>query len=176
MSPRPRLRRLFPMKRMACLAALLLVIPLPLPHHRVHAQTLPELSEPDGADRKSTDEGFSLMEEGAQLLLRGLFSELEPAFSEMDQALRELAPQLEAIGPQLAEVARMMGDVRNYDMPVMLENGDILIRRTAPLPPGSGLRDLMPSPDQQAPDGQSPDRQSPGLPPGLPGPDGQIEL
>ena len=90
---------------------------------------LPALAE------EPKSEGFSLMEEGAKLVLRGLMTEMEPALDEMDKALNDMQPMLKELGPQLAQLMALMGDVQNYDMPVMLPNGDILIRREAPLPP-----------------------------------------
>ncbi|NGM45367.1 hypothetical protein G5B31_07440 [Rhodobacter sp. SGA-6-6] len=98
------------------------------------------------------DSGTSLMEEGARLLLRGLMTEMEPALDGMAKALEEAKPWLEDLGPQLTELVRLMGDIRNYEMPVMLPNGDILIRRRLDAPP-------------LTPEG-----------PQLPGPNGEIEL
>lgn len=96
--------------------------------------------------------GPSLMEEGAKLFLRGLMSEMEPALDGMAEALEEARPYLEDLGPQLTELVRLMGDIRNYEAPVMLPNGDILIRRRPDAPP-------------MHPEG-----------PKLPGPNGEIEL
>ncbi len=85
------------------------------------------------------EDGFSLMEEGAKLVLRGLMSEMEPALDEMGKALDEVAPALESfgaeIGPKLRQLVALIDDFKNYDAPVMLPNGDILIRRNAPLAP-----------------------------------------
>lgn len=63
--------------------------------------------EPDQA-AEGFAEGLNLLGEGARLMLRGLHS--------------ELAPMLEALGAA-------MDDVNAYEMPEVLENGDILIRR-----------------------------------------------
>jgi hypothetical protein len=85
------------------------------------------------------DEGFSLIEEGAKLVFRGLMTEMEPAMDEMQRAMGEIGPALEGfgdeIGPRLRELVAIIDDFRNYDAPVMLPNGDILIRRNAPLLP-----------------------------------------
>jgi hypothetical protein len=106
------------------------------------------------------DEGFSLMEEGARLVLRGLMTEMQPALDEMGKALDEVGPALEGFGeeirPKIAELIAMIDDFSNYDAPVMLPNGDILIRRNAPAPP------LVPLP------------RLPDTP--VPGPNGEIEL
>jgi hypothetical protein len=87
----------------------------------------------------STDDGFSLMEEGMKLVMRGMMSEMQPALDEMGKALDEAGPALkglgEEIGPKLRQLIALIDDIKNYDAPVMLPNGDILIRRNAPLVP-----------------------------------------
>jgi hypothetical protein len=91
------------------------------------------------------DEGFSLVEEGARMVLRGLMNEMQPAIDEMGKALDEVGPALEGfseeIRPKIAELIAMIDDFGNYDAPVMLPNGDILIRRNAPLVPRPALPD-----------------------------------
>lgn len=82
-----------------------------------------------------TDDGFSLMEEGMKLVMRGLMTEMEPALDEMGKALDQVEPHLRELGPRLQDLVAMIDDIRNYDAPVMLPNGDILIRRNAPLAP-----------------------------------------
>ncbi len=67
-------------------------------------------------------QGFDLLGEGARLLFRGLMAEMEPA-------LQEMGEQLKAMEPMLRSLAEMIGDIRNYDAPEKLPNGDILIRR-----------------------------------------------
>jgi hypothetical protein len=103
------------------------------------------------------DEGFSLVEEGARMVLRGLMNEMQPAIDEMGKALDEVGPALEGfseeIRPKIAELIAMIDDFGNYDAPVMLPNGDILIRRNAPLLPRPAL------PEEP-----------------VPGPNGEIEL
>jgi len=100
---------------------------------------------------KAEDEGFSLMEEGMKLIMRGMMTEMQPALDEMGKALEEVEPHLKELGPKLQQLIALIDDIKNYDAPVMLPNGDILIRRTAP---------LLPKPDA--------------LP--QPGPNGEIEL
>jgi len=64
--------------------------------------------------------GTELLGEGAMMLLRGLMDELEPA-AEGWSSLME-----------------MINDFSAYEMPEMLPNGDIIIRRKEPLAPGTG--------------------------------------
>ena len=99
---------------------------------------------PPALAEEPPEKGFSLIEEGAKLMLRGLMTEMEPALDEMDKALTEMGPMLEDLGPKFAELLKLMGDFRNFDAPVVLENGDILIRRK-PTPPPS--LDPVPGPN-----------------------------
>ncbi|MFP5478981.1 MAG: AAA+ family ATPase [Alphaproteobacteria bacterium] len=98
------------------------------------AQEAPPTPAPE-----AEEDGFSLMEEGAKLLFRGLMTEMQPAIDEMGKAMEEMGPALEGlgeeIGPKIRQLIAMIDDFRNYDAPVMLPNGDILIRRNAPLVP-----------------------------------------
>lgn len=79
-------------------------------------------------DAAPEDEGPSLMERGAELFLRGLMDEVEPGLREMEEALRLMEPELRAL-------MDLVGDLRNYEAPERLPNGDILIRRKADAPP-----------------------------------------
>jgi hypothetical protein len=84
---------------------------------------------------RAEEDGFSLMEEGMKLVMRGMMAEMEPALDEMERALGEIEPKWQELGPKFRELIAMIDDFRNYEAPVMLPNGDILIRRTAPLAP-----------------------------------------
>ena len=109
------------------------------------------------------EDGFSLVEEGAKLVLRGLMTEMQPALDEMGKALDEVGPALEGfsaeVRPKIAQLIAMIDDFKNYDAPVMLPNGDILIRRNAP----------PASPEPLVPLPRLPDTP-------VPGPNGEIDL
>jgi hypothetical protein len=117
----------------------------------------PAFAEEPPVTPEAESEGFSLMEEGMKLVMRGMMEEMQPALDEMGKALDEAGPALQGlgaeIGPKLRQLIVMIDDIKNYDAPVMLPNGDILIRRNAP---------MVPKPDPDA------------LP--QPGPNGEIEL
>lgn len=98
----------------------------------------PALAEDAPAPPKADGEGFSLMEEGMKLIMRGMMTEMQPALDEMGKALDEVEPHLKELGPKLQQLIALIDDIKNYDAPIMLPNGDILIRRTAPLPPKPG--------------------------------------
>lgn len=103
----------------------------------------PLAAQEDGAEVPSGDveQGFSLLEEGAKLLFRGLFDQMGPALEEMQKGLEGLS---EEARPALEALLGMIDDMRNYEAPERLPNGDIIIRRKpdAPLPPD--LRDDNP--------------------------------
>ncbi|MEM1074474.1 MAG: hypothetical protein AAF665_10720 [Pseudomonadota bacterium] len=78
----------------------------------------PSLAE--GVD--DADNGATLMERGAQQFLEGLLKEMEPAWDQM----REFMDQM---GPAMLELMGEIEDWSVYEVPEVLENGDIIIRR-----------------------------------------------
>ncbi len=83
------------------------------------------------ADTHKNDDvgqGLNLVEDGMKQLLRGMIKEMGPA----KENLRAL---LENMGPMMLELQDMIGDVTKYQLPEMLPNGDIIIRRKVPLKP-----------------------------------------
>lgn len=78
---------------------------------------------PQAQDSKSEmSEGFSLLQQGTRLLLEGLMKEL---------------------GPALLELEGRLIDLNAYQVPEVLPNGDIIIRRKVPLDgPDEGEIDL----------------------------------
>ena len=110
--------------------------------------TNPAFAEDAPAAPPAEDDGFSLMEEGMKLVMRGMMTEMQPALDEMGKALDEMEPHLKELGPKLQRLIALIDDIKNYDAPVMLPNGDILIRRNAPLMPKSGPQaDPVPGPN-----------------------------
>jgi hypothetical protein len=73
---------------------------------------------------RELSEGLELLGEGARLLLRGLQTEMEP----MAEGWGVLVEKL--------------GDFSLYQMPEILPNGDIVIRRKEPLTGEEGATDL----------------------------------
>lgn len=91
-------------------------------------------------DDNETDvqDGFSLMEEGAKMLMRGLMSEIEPTLEELRGSLAEMGPVfgefMRELGPDFVELLGDVDDLRNYQAPEFLPNGDIIIRRKPDAP------------------------------------------
>ena len=101
------------MTRIALSLALLLSLGL----SPLAAQEVPPAEPPS-----EVEEGSELLKRGAELLLRGLMDEIEPTLRDMEGALAEMEPAAR-------ELIEMLGDLRNYEPPEKLPNGDILIRR-----------------------------------------------
>jgi len=93
------------------------------------AQEVPA-PEPNGRD--DMEAGRSLVERGAELFLRGLMDEVGPQLDEMQKGLGEAAKEL---GPRLSQLLALIDDVKNYQAPERLPNGDIVIRRAPGAPP-----------------------------------------
>ncbi|MBE1294959.1 hypothetical protein [Phycobacter azelaicus] len=129
------------MKQFACISALCLTC----------------LAAPVAAE-KAEDGGKGLMEKGAEMFWEGLRQEMGPALedlqafaesfaSEVGPSMREFLAQM---GPALAEIASEVEDWSRYEMPEILPNGDIIIRRKPdPAPetpeqpePKAGVTDL----------------------------------
>ena len=72
----------------------------------------------------------SLWDWGMSLFGESLNEELEP-LADMKALLDQLGPN---IAPAMEKLMALVDDMTNYDMPVMLENGDILIRRKPDAP------------------------------------------
>ena len=106
---------------------------------------LPALAqEAAPAEPETSEEGPSLMERGLALFFEGFTQELEPTLDEMGKALEQLGP---AVAPALEQLMALVDDMTNYEMPEMLENGDIIIRRKPEAPPVEPPADAAPGVD-----------------------------
>ncbi len=81
------------------------------------ALTMSPISANAQEENSDLSQGAELLSEGTRLILRGLMDELEPA------------------AEGWARLLEMLNDFSAYEMPEMLPNGDIIIRRKAPLVP-----------------------------------------
>nr|WP_111297965.1 hypothetical protein [Paracoccus saliphilus] len=95
------------------------------------------------------DEGLSLIERGIGMIFRQFWQDAAP---EVEGLTRDLSGTMTRLAPALQDLAVLVDDIRNYDPPERLENGDILIRRRAGAPPpppiGDDLKDLTePAPE-----------------------------
>ncbi len=101
------------------------------------------LSAPATAQEAPEEPGF--LERGLGAIMGQLWGGEDPdATSPLAQ---DLAGALRQMGPVLQDLAAQVDDIRNYQAPERLPNGDILIRRRddAPAPPPLGE---TPRPDE----------------------------
>lgn len=89
----------------------------------------PAVAETEDGD---VGEGFSLLEEGARIIMRSMLDDLGPKLDEMRDGLEGAMSEIE---PHLTELFDMIGDLRNYEAPERLPNGDIILRRKLPEAP-----------------------------------------
>ncbi len=77
-----------------------------------------------------------LFERFAEELMREALRDIQP---ELERFMAELEPELQRlmaeIMPRLQELANRVDSLRHYQMPEMLPNGDIIIRRSPGAPP-----------------------------------------
>ncbi|MFN3662320.1 AAA+ family ATPase [Yoonia sp.] len=96
------------------------------------------LANPLQAQDAETEQGFSLMEEGARMIMRGLMAEMTPAIDGLRGTIEESGPVvgefLREMGPGLAAFLNRVDDVRHYQLPEFLPNGDIILRRKPDAP------------------------------------------
>ncbi|MEL7011893.1 MAG: hypothetical protein AAFO72_01300 [Pseudomonadota bacterium] len=78
-------------------------------------------------------EGPSLMERGFEMFLEGLLEEMEPALDDLQGFADEMEPAFrqfsEAMGPMMRDLFDKIDDINLYELPEVLPNGDIIIRR-----------------------------------------------
>lgn len=89
-------------------------------------------------------DGPSLMERGLRMFMDGLLTEMEPALRDLEGLAEGTRPLLDRMQEQLGAA---MDELDAYEAPEILPNGDILIRRKAP------LGDALPEAVEENPDG-----------------------
>lgn len=112
----------------------------------VHLPTAPLFAQnaPETAPQTETpsEDGRSLMERGAQMFLDGMRREMGPALEDLRDMVATMGPAMQEflrdMGPAMADLLGRIDDLKVYEMPELLPNGDIIIRRkedAGPLPP-----------------------------------------
>ncbi|MBI1416361.1 MAG: hypothetical protein GC146_03985 [Limimaricola sp.] len=85
------------------------------------------------------DDGMSLMDRGAQLFMRGLMQQMAPAVEDLRGLAEKAGPAMKdfvaTMGPAMLDLLARVDDLRNYQPPEFLPNGDIIIRRKPDAPP-----------------------------------------
>ncbi|MEO0358793.1 MAG: hypothetical protein AAF386_10980 [Pseudomonadota bacterium] len=90
------------------------------------------------------DDTPSLMEQGLDLFFQGLQAELEPALNDWHRMVDDLGPDLQLflaeMGPALATLMDQVDNWAEYELPEIMPNGDIIIRKKQD--PGVDATDL----------------------------------
>lgn len=94
---------------------------------------------PPQADSQSEGES-SWMDGIMGGVLNNLLNDVAPEMGQVEDGMAGIAGKL---GPVLADLATQIDDLRNYQMPERLENGDIILRRKADAPPPPPLGDNL---------------------------------
>lgn len=114
-------------------------------------QPLPSVAQEPAPEAEEAPGNTDLMREGLRLLFEGLSGGLDETMDQMGEAAEEAAPKLRdfvaRMGPALVEALGKVGDLANYEAPVVLPNGDILIKRKDEAP------DYLPPVPGENPDG-----------------------
>ncbi len=75
----------------------------------------------------------SMMERGFQMFLEGFVLEMKPAIEDLQGFADEMEPAFRAfterMGPLMADLFDKIDDINRYEVPEVLPNGDIIIRR-----------------------------------------------
>lgn len=110
--------------------------PVPRPVPQVPApQAVPE-SPAEAAPGGEIGTGSDLVEQGMKLLFRGILNEMGTSLDEMQEGLEDAAKDL---GPALRQLLALIDDVKNYEAPERLPNGDVIIRRKPGAPAAPAL-------------------------------------
>lgn len=106
--------------------------------------TAQDTPAPEGLqdEQRDSEDGLSLMERGARMFLEGMRGEMAPALEDLRDMLLTMGPAMQEflreMGPAMTELLGRIDNLAAYQMPELLPNGDIIIRRkpdAGPLPP-----------------------------------------
>ena len=121
------------LRRLLCLPVALTALILPL---QAQEQS-PEVAPP------------SLMQRGLELFFEGLEEELSPGLQQLQEMAENFGPALQdfmlQMGPALADIASEVQDWSRYELPEVLPNGDIIIRRKPDAPTPDARPDAQPN-------------------------------
>ncbi|QHQ33911.1 hypothetical protein [Algicella marina] len=85
---------------------------------------------------QETEEPQPFLEKWAEETMKGLMNDIGP---ELEKMIDELGPELEGLFaeliPRLRDLTEKLGGLAMYELPEVLPNGDIIIRRKQDAPP-----------------------------------------
>ncbi|MEM6478454.1 MAG: hypothetical protein AAF647_05330 [Pseudomonadota bacterium] len=92
----------------------------------------------DGEESGESGGGASAMERGLTLFFEGLREEMAPTLRELEGFARDVGPAIsgwmDEMAPAFEGLLERLDDLSNYEAPIMLPNGDILIKRKPEAP------------------------------------------
>lgn len=109
-----------------------------------------EAAPKDGVPEDGTGAENDPFAGGLENFMQNMLNEAAP---HLDKLSRDLGDIGNSLRPVLGDIGKLMDDVKNYQAPERLENGDVLIRRRADAPPpppvGDSLREMLrPGPEK----------------------------
>ncbi|SIS64583.1 hypothetical protein SAMN05421772_102236 [Paracoccus saliphilus] len=148
---KPHGRPIFPDMKIRALTLAAFLAPALLTAPVLFAQDDPEAWQPPLQDSEPAPEedGGDLIGRGVGILMENFMRELGPG---LDQLRQDMSGAFNNLSPVLKDLSVLVDDLRNYEPPERLENGDIVIRRRADAPPpppiGEDLRNFTTPEDQ----------------------------
>lgn len=129
------------MRMLFTLSALILTLSAPLASAQDWTPPPADQAIPDGVEQ---DDPGDLIGRGVGILLDNFMRDVQPDLNRLGE---DMSGALSNLGPMLGDLTALVDDLRNYQTPERLDNGDIIIRRRADAPPPPPL-DLAPDDDQ----------------------------
>lgn len=135
-----------------------------------YAQDAPDMWQPpmqsDEAPRNTLPDDGATEDGNRDPIERGMGSFLENLLRDMgpelDQFGQDMSGAFENLTPMLRDLRMQIDDLRNYQAPERLENGDIIIRRKADAPPPPPMGEKDPDiPDRKPAPGMPVDPDAP---------------
>ena len=121
--------RRFPARISARVPALVLAAALAAPIAPAAQEWSPPGAETETGPESGAESGGDIFERGLESFMQNMLKEAEP---HLDRLGRDLGETVNSLRPILGDIGTLMDDVKNYQAPERLENGDILIRRKTP--------------------------------------------
>jgi hypothetical protein len=91
------------------------------------------------AQDSDVDQGLSLMEQGARMLLDGMIADMAPALDDFTGMAEQIGPVFKDMSAEMAvafsALMTQLDSLTYYELPEVLANGDIIIRRSPDAPP-----------------------------------------
>ncbi|RNF33164.1 hypothetical protein A7A09_018525 [Paracoccus methylarcula] len=147
----PNLRPIFPVMQIRALTLAAFLAPALFAAPVLFAQDDPDAWQPPLQDSEPApgEDGADLIGRGVGILMENFMRDLGPG---LDQLGQDMSGALNNLSPVLKDLGVLIDDLRNYEAPERLENGDIVIRRRADAPPpppiGEYLRNFTMPEDQ----------------------------